>query len=176
MPGMRLTLEGHTYDYTGKLMLPEAAAIQKATGMTYGEWQTALNKGDVVAVAALLWVLKKRAGEIMPFSQLDFDVNELATTFLREDGTAMDMEALAARAQALMAEDPECTREQALGQAMAEEMKPAPAEQEPANPTEGAGTSLQEPVPAPTPSTAPSPPTSPPSPTTSVSAPGSATA
>lgn len=44
----------------GKMMSPEAEAIEKVTGMTFTEWGQALMNGSTVCGRALVWVLKKR--------------------------------------------------------------------------------------------------------------------
>ena len=44
------------------------------TGMTIPAWQKALEEFDPGAIAALVWVLKKRNGEDVRFSEIDFNL------------------------------------------------------------------------------------------------------
>lgn len=176
MPGMRFTVEGEIYDYSGRLMLPEAIAIEKATGLTQPEWEEKLQKGGALAQAALIWVLMRRkdAPGTPPFADLTYDTHEVDITFLRDDGTAVDMAALNARGEELIAAG--MKRDDAMKQASEELMKPVAAEVVPENPTVGATIAPPAPEPPPTPSSELPSPTPEPSPITSVSAPGSSIA
>src|SRR4051812_9442604 len=59
----------------GSLMLAEARAIQRATGMTPVKWEDAINEGDAEAITALIWVARKRNGEPnLRFEDVDGDL------------------------------------------------------------------------------------------------------
>jgi hypothetical protein len=55
-----------------KLMSPEAIAIERLTGMTFGEWQDALSRGSMLALQALLYVLLKRETPTLKFDDVQF--------------------------------------------------------------------------------------------------------
>jgi hypothetical protein len=61
---------GVKYDF-GALMLAEARAIQKVTGMTIAEWQKGLNLFDAEAITALIWVAMKRQNPTIRFEDVD---------------------------------------------------------------------------------------------------------
>lgn len=68
----------------GRLMTTESEAIEKVTGMTYGEWGGALMKGGTLAGRALVWVLKKREEPTLRFRDVVYAVEAL-TIGLDED-------------------------------------------------------------------------------------------
>jgi hypothetical protein len=171
---MQFTVDGEKYVYDGKLMLPEAIAIQKATGWTKNDWMEQLGKGDVIAEAALFWVLRKRRYPDQPieFAEMNYDTNGTDLTYLKRDGSPVDMEAVAARVQELQADNPDLAREKALTQAL-DELDPEPEPQEFVDPPAGGSIAAAEP--ALTTSTGSPPPTLLPSPITTASVPGSST-
>lgn len=72
---MKIRIEDQFYDFDqNRLMLSEAMAVKTYTGLTIPDWQKALEAFDPQAVAALVWILKKRAGEEVRFSELDFNL------------------------------------------------------------------------------------------------------
>lgn len=169
---LRFTVEGETFDYNGKLMLPEAIVLQKVTGWTKQEWAEQFDRGDVIAQAVLLWLLHKRRnpGQPLEFAEFDYDTNDVDVAFLKRDGSPMDMPAVGKRINELV--EGGLDKAEAVTQAL-DEADPAPGAQEPENPTVAAGTvAAAEPVPTSPPS---SPATPQPSPTTSESVPGSLT-
>lgn len=64
------TFEGVEYEMSG-LLLSEARAIQKVTGMTIAEWETALEAGDANAITAIIWVAQKRKDPTLRFDDVD---------------------------------------------------------------------------------------------------------
>lgn len=73
---MKISVDGNTYEYDpGKLMLSEARLLQGATGQTLRQWQNGLNALDADSVAALVWLLRRRAGEPdLAFADVEFDL------------------------------------------------------------------------------------------------------
>lgn len=75
---MKVIIDGKRYDWEGeRLLFSEAAFIQKKTGFKPQEWQKALGEFDSFAVAGLVYIIKKRAGEQPDWDTLDFDINSL---------------------------------------------------------------------------------------------------
>lgn len=75
---MKVTVDGQVYDYDDdKLMFSEAADILQRTGMSMRQWQQGLNELNPFAVKALVFLLKKRAGENPDWDTLDFDLGSL---------------------------------------------------------------------------------------------------
>jgi hypothetical protein len=71
--GFAFKVEGQAYQIA-KLMLSEARAIQRVTGKTLGEWERAVNDGDVDCLAALVWVARKRERPSLTMDEVEFDV------------------------------------------------------------------------------------------------------
>lgn len=65
------------YDYdNGKLMLSEARQLQKFTGMTVREFEEQAKRGDIEAIAFLVWLTRSRLGIKERYSDLEFDIAE----------------------------------------------------------------------------------------------------
>lgn len=96
--------ESHIYD-SKRLMLTEATEIERVTGLSYAEWQQGLARFSITSVAALLHVLRKRAGTPSDFGSLQLNVADLAVIPLGPDDREMtDLEVrddLAARVAVL---------------------------------------------------------------------------
>lgn len=60
-----------------KLMTPEAEAIEKVTGMTFGEWTEAVVKSGHRATRALLWIYLKRQRPTLKFDQVSYSMSEV---------------------------------------------------------------------------------------------------
>lgn len=56
----------------GKLMSPEAEAIERHTGLTFPEWINAVGKGSMLAIHGLLFVLLKRENPTLKWDQVQF--------------------------------------------------------------------------------------------------------
>lgn len=60
-----------------KLMNPEAEAIERHTGFTYGEWLQAIGKGSVLALHGLLFVFLKREIHTLKWDDVQFNMSEI---------------------------------------------------------------------------------------------------
>lgn len=70
--------DAKVWEFTpGKLMSPEAEAIERLTGMTFAEWQRNLDRGSVVAFHALLYIFLKRADPTLRYEQVVFSMSEV---------------------------------------------------------------------------------------------------
>ena len=76
---MKISVDGTSYDFDqGRLMLSEARLIEKNTGMTIPRWQKALDEFNSDALAGLVLLLRRRAGETeLQFEDVEFDVASL---------------------------------------------------------------------------------------------------
>lgn len=70
----RLRIGDQQYDFDkSKLMLSEARLVKEWTGLSPAQWEKGLSQMDPDCVAALVGLLKRRAGEEVDFDTLDFD-------------------------------------------------------------------------------------------------------
>ncbi len=89
---VRVKLGEEAYDFDrSSLMFKEVVAIEDATGLSFGEWQSELGRYSIRAVAGLLHILRKRAGVPSDFGALDFSADDLECVPLHDDGTEMTM-------------------------------------------------------------------------------------
>jgi hypothetical protein len=103
-----------------RLLTTEAEAIEKVTGLTFGEWGAELMKGGAAARRSLVWVLRKRQDPPLRYRDVDFPVGDLLVEY--------DPEEKAQIRQAIAA-DPSLTdeqREQAAAELGPEEPEPDP--------------------------------------------------
>lgn len=71
-----------TYEFDpNKFMNVELIAVERETGMTSFDWQNKLNQGSMIAVTALIWVLRKRQGKIQQFDEIEFETDTLVVDF-----------------------------------------------------------------------------------------------
>jgi hypothetical protein len=82
-----------------KLMNPEAEAIERLTGMTYGEWLQALGKSSMLALHGLLYVMLKREIPTLKWDDVQFSMSEVDIEVDDEEGAEL-LEALDARVAA----------------------------------------------------------------------------
>lgn len=72
MTMIKVTVEGTEYEWdSDRLLVAEARELKTYTGFTPPRWLAALDESDPDAVAALIFLAKKRAGETLRFSDLD---------------------------------------------------------------------------------------------------------
>ncbi|MFF9097561.1 hypothetical protein ACF1AX_31120 [Streptomyces sp. NPDC014802] len=69
---IKLTVEGTEYEWdSDRLLVAEARELKVHTGLTPPRWLAAIDEGDPDALAGLIYLAKKRAGENLRFSDLD---------------------------------------------------------------------------------------------------------
>jgi hypothetical protein len=83
---IKLGDERHVFD-RAKLMFTEVQEIEKATGLSYAEWDQQLGRHSITAVAALLHILRIRDGQPSDFKTLQFAVADLDVVPLHDDDT-----------------------------------------------------------------------------------------
>lgn len=70
--------EPRSWDFDpAKLMSPEAEAIERLTGMTYGEWGDAVTRGSITALHGLLYVMLKRGNPTLTYDQVEFCLEDI---------------------------------------------------------------------------------------------------
>lgn len=90
---MKIKIDGKTYDHdANRLPVSEAIVISQLTGMTFQKWQAGLSQMDPVAVKALVYIVKLRAGEKPDWISLDFD---LASMEVEDDAVPTPADAAA---------------------------------------------------------------------------------
>lgn len=68
--------EGQEYPYDGRLMLAEAMAVKTATGMGVLQFEDGVRELDPFAVAAIVWIARRRAGERdLAYTDVDGDLS-----------------------------------------------------------------------------------------------------
>lgn len=76
-----------------RLMSPEAVAIERLTKLTFAEWTEAVQRGSVLALHALLYVMLKREIPSLKPSEIEFSMSEVDFE-LDDDETARVIAAL----------------------------------------------------------------------------------
>jgi hypothetical protein len=72
---VKIKLEGVEYEFDAeRMMLSELMAVKTKAGMNAKEWHEALQEFDPLAVQALVYLLKRRAGEDVKLSDIDFNL------------------------------------------------------------------------------------------------------
>jgi hypothetical protein len=70
---VKLTIDGEVYDFDmTRITNVEGMAIEKVTGKTYVEWAEAMQAGSMLAVTALVWIVRKRQEPTLQFEQVEF--------------------------------------------------------------------------------------------------------
>ena len=69
---IKLTVEDTEYEWdSDRLLVAEARELKQYTGFRPNRWLEAVDEGDPDAIAGLIYLAKKRAGEQLKFSDLD---------------------------------------------------------------------------------------------------------
>lgn len=76
--------ERHVFDRSA-LMFTEVQEIERVTKLSYAEWDRELGRFSITAVAALVHVLRKRAGQPSDFATLNFAAATLDVVPLHDD-------------------------------------------------------------------------------------------
>lgn len=89
MPLIRYEMDGEKREQEFRsLRLQEAIEVQVVTKFRPNEFGLALEQGDATAIAALVMLLEKRAGRLVRFSDVDFDLASFDTSYLPEEEAA----------------------------------------------------------------------------------------
>jgi hypothetical protein len=73
---MKISIDGRCYEFE-RITNIEGMALEKATGMTFGEWGQALESGSMLATTALVWLVMRREQPDLRFGDVEFDPAEL---------------------------------------------------------------------------------------------------
>lgn len=79
-----------------QLMFREVVEIEKATGLSYGEWTQELSRYSIMALGGLLHMLRKRAGVPSDFETMNFRTADFDVVPLHEDGSEFTLEEMTA--------------------------------------------------------------------------------
>lgn len=70
---MKFSVEGITYDFDENLAdNVELMDVEDVTGMSIPEWSTALARGSIRAMTALVWILRRRDEPRLMFDEVRF--------------------------------------------------------------------------------------------------------
>ncbi|MBY8342017.1 hypothetical protein LXH13_06130 [Streptomyces spinosirectus] len=107
MAVIKVTVEGTEYEWdSDRLLVAEARELKTYTGFTPPRWLAALDESDPDAIAALIFMSKKRAGETLRFSDLDtLDYADIQLDFVEPEPDP-DEAAAGGGAEAAPAADP----------------------------------------------------------------------
>ncbi|GAA4358403.1 hypothetical protein [Angustibacter luteus] len=96
--------EAHEWSFNpGKLLSPEAEAIERVTGWNYRtDFADKLLRGSALALRALIWVLLKRADPKLKFTDVEYAQDEADVNFDADERREI---------RRLAAEDPDMTDE-----------------------------------------------------------------
>lgn len=70
-----------------RLMFTEVQEIERATGLSYAEWEQQLGRYSITAIAALIHVLRRRDGQPSDFATMQFAAADLDVVPLHDDDT-----------------------------------------------------------------------------------------
>lgn len=72
---MKFIIGDDEFDFDpNKMTNVEGMAIEKVTGMTFGEWTESLKTGSMTAQTALVWVIQKRQNPTLRFGEVEFEM------------------------------------------------------------------------------------------------------
>jgi hypothetical protein len=67
---MRFSIEDKEYDFEAKMTVAEAMIVQDKANLGLAEFDPALGKGNPYAIAALMYILKRRVGEVVRWEDM----------------------------------------------------------------------------------------------------------
>ena len=68
---MKVSINGEHFEFDPQRKpMTEMLALEDATGIAYGQWESGLQQGSAKALAALAWLLWHRAGRGVPFADI----------------------------------------------------------------------------------------------------------
>lgn len=74
-----ITYGGHTYELSDlKFTLPELAAVQRHTGLLAVEFEAGIQdpKGNALALMGVLWLARRRAGDLIKWPEFEASLTE----------------------------------------------------------------------------------------------------
>lgn len=87
-PRVAVKVGDERYEFDRRdLMFTEVVEIERATGLSFWEWQRELDRYSLVALGGLLHMLRKRAGVPSDFETMQFRAADFDVVPLHEDGT-----------------------------------------------------------------------------------------
>lgn len=74
---MKITVKGEPFDLdAGSLTNKELMDLERATGMTFGEWQEALGKMSMLAVTGAVWLVLRKSNPKLKFDDVEFNFED----------------------------------------------------------------------------------------------------
>ena len=87
--------ERYVFDRS-QIMFKDMIEIENASGYAYLEWEEALGRGSIRAIAAAVHMLRKKNGEPSDFDTMNFPVSGFDIVPLHDDGTEFTAQEVAA--------------------------------------------------------------------------------
>ena len=76
MAKVRITWDGQTTEWDGRLLVSEEDVVFRQTGMHLIEWLSAVDAGSGKAIRALIYIVRKR--QLLPFDPAaDYDMQDI---------------------------------------------------------------------------------------------------
>jgi hypothetical protein len=72
-----------------RLMSPEVESLERLTGMTFGNWMTAVTDGSFTAIHGLLYVMLKRSNPTLKWDEVQFCLDDIDFKWEAEEAKAM---------------------------------------------------------------------------------------
>lgn len=73
-----LTIQGVEYSFDeGDISNREAMAIERTTGVTFGEFGKLLEQGSMLGLTALVWTVQRRTNPTLKFGDVDFKLGDV---------------------------------------------------------------------------------------------------
>ena len=75
---MKVSINGEHFEFDPQRKpMTEMLALEDATGIAYGQWESGLQQGSAKALAALAWLLWHRAGRAVKWADIESGAVEL---------------------------------------------------------------------------------------------------
>ena len=72
---LKVSVNGATHEFDPESITnKEAMALERATGMTFGEWAEALKARSALAMTGMVWLIERRVLPQLKFSEVEFEL------------------------------------------------------------------------------------------------------
>lgn len=86
---MRITVKGKEHDFdAGTITNREAMDLERATGLTFGQWNDALKERSALAMTGMVWLVLRREEPALRFDAVEFTFSDLSVA--SEEDAAVD--------------------------------------------------------------------------------------
>jgi hypothetical protein len=83
---IKLSVEGKPYEFEDNdADNKELMQIERVTSMTIPEWADAMSRGSMLAITALIWIMRRRTEPNLEFTDVEFRPSSLKIENIEED-------------------------------------------------------------------------------------------